>query len=184
MKRNKIRRDQSRLIVDIAYCTHVGAHMHMHKVSNSSQPRLFFHRNGNFCHGSQTEHVSVLIGPCIIIECCSIYQEATLAIGPFYSYRCGKPTARCTVIKNDHGSWLPREPDLEIMAFGDMIDQKLEQGFRFRILPPLNPLNEFPIDEYCLLPRHGVNTDDRMRTLHGIFTAETPVCSSEPTHLL
>lgn len=74
---------QSRLIVGTACCRQIRARMRMHRapLSNSSWPRLFFHRNGNFGHGSQTEHVSVLIGPCIVIKGCSIYQGATLAIG-------------------------------------------------------------------------------------------------------
>lgn len=99
-----------------------------------------------------------------------------------FKYR--KLTACCTVVENNHCSWLPRKPDLEIMARGDMIDQEFKQGFRFRVLPSLDPLNEFPIDEYGLLPGHRVNTNDWVGTSDGIFAAETSVYSRKSAHLL
>lgn len=53
--------------------------MHNSPLPNSSWPRLFFYRNWNFGHGSQTEHVSVLIGSCIVIECCSICRGRNIS---------------------------------------------------------------------------------------------------------
>ncbi|KAL0633122.1 hypothetical protein Q9L58_007961 [Maublancomyces gigas] len=64
-----------------------------------------------------------------------------------------------------------------------MINQKFEQNLGLRVLPPLDPLNEFAIDEYGLLPCYRVNTNDWVRTSDGIFAAEASVCSCKSAHL-
>lgn len=182
-----MRRDQSQSIVDINLHLYVGQGPYTHAQFPTAKqlvtPLIFLQElelrpwkpNGTCVCPYRILHRNR------VLQYLSGEKYQLLVILPDCEY--GRLTARCTIIKNNHCFWLPRKPDLEIMARGDMINQKLEQGFRFRVLPPLNPLNEFPIDEYGLLPSHRVNTNDWVRTSDGIFAAETSVYSRKPAHL-
>lgn len=70
------------------------------------------------------------------------------------------------------------------MPLRDVINQKLHEDLRFRVFPPLNPLNELSIDKDGLFSSDGVDSDDWVGATDRVLSTEPTRGTGKIAHLL
>ncbi|GMF69911.1 unnamed protein product [Aspergillus oryzae] len=80
---------------------------------------------------------------------------------------------RTAVIEDNDGLWLPSYSGLEVVARDDVVHEEFGEPALFGLLETLDLGDEFAVDEEAFLARYGVDPDQWVDGIHGIFADET-----------
>ena len=78
-------------------------------------------------------------------------------------------TKSTAVIEDNDCLWLPSYSGLEIVARDDVVHEEVGEPTLFGLLETLNLGDEFAVDEEAFLARHGVDPNQWVDGVNGVF---------------